>query len=1389
MDISATRTAPTIITTNTVTGSPLPKPIVYDISGTLDTLAVSASRDPTQDGKLDWSVTLPLGEDDGRLVGLLPGLTLPYALISAVEQPPELPDGLDLVGTSGFTASVVVTFDGGETALVLHSSGGLSQTELSFTAQVNGSVPEGVALDQLLPVSLVLEATSPGSARGLGSREGVQVSFTISYAPTEVRLPLLNLTLEASAYVTTVDQIDGSTIVTFSTTSRLSPLPLESLAGTVQGRLDDGVVLPSASITAYVDQQREGRLNWEVDGLPGMDEARRYRPLLPVIALSAAWLTADESPDELRDGLEATVDGTFSATVILQFPQGQTLIVEAASGGLSIEDPDKSVFDVSVYGDYPSEEELAVLQTLSVPLRQADLGVLSGRQTLEQGVNVSLTITYQPLTGEAVPGALLRVDVSPAELDNAGTVKFSAVAELTLLQLPSATLPTASAAVVLPTLSQSPAPRPTPTSTPSPRPLVDDITGTLDALAVSASRDPAQDGKLDWSVTLPLGEDDGQLVGLLPGLTLPYALISAVEQPPQLPDGLDLVGTSGFTASVVVTFDGRETALVLHSSGGLSQTELSFTAQVNGSVPEGVALDQLLPVSLVLEATSPGSARGLGSRVGVQVSFTISYAPTEVRLPLLNLTLEASAYMTTVDPIDGSTIVTFSTTSRLSPLPLESLAGTVQGRLDDGVVLPSASITAYMDQQREGRLNWEVDGLPGMDEARRYRPLLPVIALSAAWLTADESPDELRDGLEATVDGTFSATVILQFPQGQTLIVEAHSGGLSIEDPDKSVFDVSVSGDYPSEEELAVLQTLSVPLRQADLGVLSGRQTLEQGVNVSLTITYQPLTGEAVPRALLRVDVSPAELDNEGIVKFSAVAELTLLQLPSATLPTASAAVVLPTLSQSPAPRPTPTPTPSPRPLVDDITGTLDALAVSASRDPAQDGKLDWSVTLPLGEDDGRLVGLLPGLTLPYALISAVEQPPELPDGLDLVGTSGFTASVVVTFDGGKTALVLHSSGGLSQTELSFTAQVNGSVPEGVALDQLLPVSLVLEATSPGSARGLESREGVQVSFTISYAPTEVRLPLLNLTFKVSTYMTTVDPIDGSTIVTFSTTSRLSPLPLESLAGTVQGRLDDGVVLPSASITAYVDQQREGRLNWEVDGLPGMDEARRYRPLLPVIALSAAWLTADESPDELRDGLEATVDGTFSATVILQFPQGQTLIVEAASSGLSIEDPDKSVFDVSVSGDYPSEEELAVLQTLSVPLRQADLGVLSGRETLEQGVNVSLIITYQPLTGEAVPGVLLRVDVSPAEFDNAGTVKFGAVAELVLLQVSSAPIITASSVLVLRTLRRSSSPYIDFSTTLSYSVSRLSGLTSAPAVISTPTPQLPNIGNVNFQLQ
>ena len=118
--------------TSLISQTPLPTPQTIPsqelirLQGAFNSILVTASRDPAQDGKLNWTVRLTNDINIQYFTALLPGLTIPYAWIAAAEDPIHLPDGLHLVGTSSFTASVALNFTNGEEATIHHSSPGVS---------------------------------------------------------------------------------------------------------------------------------------------------------------------------------------------------------------------------------------------------------------------------------------------------------------------------------------------------------------------------------------------------------------------------------------------------------------------------------------------------------------------------------------------------------------------------------------------------------------------------------------------------------------------------------------------------------------------------------------------------------------------------------------------------------------------------------------------------------------------------------------------------------------------------------------------------------------------------------------------------------------------------------------------------------------------------------------------------------------------------------------------------------------------------------------------------------------------------------------------------------------------------------------------------------------
>ena len=1010
-----------------------------------------------------------MGTNFQQATAFIPGLIIPYTWIAAEENPAQLPDGFDLVGSSSFTSSVVLNFTSGEKATILHSSPGVTFSELSFSAQRNGSIPENVGLEQLLPISLILERTSDGNIRAVGFRNGVLITFTLSYDPRGIQFPLLNLTLEASATDTTVDPVDRSTILTFSTTSRLSEVQIQTLGGTINGQLDDGVELATVHLTAYADQLRDGQLNWEIADLLGSEDIGRYRPLLPAIALSAAWLTAQEDPERLLDGREATGNGMFESTVRMQYPQGQTLTLQSTSSGLSPERPQRAVFDFVISGSYPSEEKLSVGRSLSLPLQQTAVGVLSGQRSLEQGVIVSLDITYQPLSLQAVPSTLLHVQLSPAEVDSTGltsTIKFTAVAQLVLATL-FTTVPvptrTPTTPVIVPTL--------TPLPTPTPPAPVDSINGNLDSLSVSARRDPTQDGKLDWSVGLPSGTETQQVLALLPGLTIPYVWIAAEEIPEQLPDGLELIGSSSFTSSVVLNFTSGEKATILHSSPGAILNELSFTAEYSGSIPGVVVLAQLFPTSLIMERSVDGRVWALGFMDRVQITFAFNYIPNGIQFPLLNLTLEISDIVTSVDAVNGSTVVSFSTISRLSEALTHTLEGSITGQFDPDLLLPVTRVTVLVVGDN-GQLSWSISDLPDSNAIDLFQNLYPAIVLSVSWLHADSRSGQLNDGQKVTGNGQFTAVLRVRLASGFILTINTTSHGFGTEDPRVSVLEVVISGSYPSTIDLSNMQSFSLVLEQAGNGLLLGQQLLSKDLHIDLTIAYIPEPEyENIPRFILSVHLSALEVVAIGStfsIQFGSRAVLNLLQQPSKTINLLPSKTAMDFVSSSlTIPLPTPTPPDHDVLLRGTIKGTtLPTVEVIASRD-TQLNRLEWIVRNFSAPQELELYrALLPFIPISATLITGGEQFKIITDETEM------NLTIIVELSPGRILRIEASSSIQSRGQIFHQIEFSGSYPAFSEVAPFYSISMVMEQDEKGCISGEQVLQGGhRITIMSNYLP------------------------------------------------------------------------------------------------------------------------------------------------------------------------------------------------------------------------------------------------------------------------------------------------------------------------------
>ena len=854
----------------------------------------------------------------------------------------------------------------------------------------------------------------------------------------------------------------------------LSEVQVQTLEGTVTGQLDDGVALATTSITAIVDQLYDGQLNWEISDLPGINDIEQYRPLLPAIALSAAWLTAQEDPDQLMDGREATGNGMFQATIRIQYPQGQTLTLQSTSSGLSPEQPQRATFDIFISGSYPSQAEVLIGQTLSLPLQQTAVGVLSGQQNLQQGISVNLTITYQPLSLQAVPSTLLQLQLSPAEVDTTGltpTIKFSAVAQLVLLQLPTVTVPTAAPTtpIIVPTLIPMP--------TPTPLAPVDRLRGNLDSLSVSASRDPTQDGKLDWSLKLPSGTETAQVIALLPGLTIPYAWIAAAEDPALLPDGLDLVGSTSFTGSVALNFTSGEAITIHHSSPGVSLSELSFSAERKGLVPEEIALNQLLPISLILEHTSDGRVQGVGFRDLVQISFTLNYLTNGVLFPALNFTLEVSDLDTIVDAMDGSLVLSFSTISLILEAKTQTLEGRIAGQLGTDLLLPVVHIAALVVGDNNVQLSWSISEIPDSSSVDLYQVLYPAVVLSTSWLHAHSRSGQLKNGQEVTGNGQFTAVLHVQFSSGQTLTINTTSHGFTIEEPKVSMLEVVISGSYPSDTDLSSMKYFSLLLEHAGNGLLSGQQLLSKGLQVDLTIAYVPLEPENIPRSIFSVWLSTAEVVAAGStfsIRFGSRAVLSLYQQPTITIDLMpSTTVVFSSIfvsSSSALLLPTPTPPEQEVLLRGTVKGpSLPTVEIIANHDVQLSSMFEWIVKNFSAPEELELYRtLLPFIPLSATLLVGGEQFKIITDETKL------NLTIIIELSPERILRIETSSSIHSRGQLFHQIEFSGSYPTISEVTPFYSTSMVMEQNEGGYIAGEQVLQGGRrVSIISNYLPSD----------------------------------------------------------------------------------------------------------------------------------------------------------------------------------------------------------------------------------------------------------------------------------------------------------------------------
>ena len=1204
--------------------------------------AVNAS----QDGQLDWRVIFGNAGKADTYFPLLPSLTLPYGWLMALETPQKLQDGLELTGNGRFNASVTLSFESGEELTLQHTSQGLSPQQpgrLIFNSRVSGSHPQDFDASSLLPLAIILTEQTPGNVQGTLTQASVTLNISITYQPEDVTTPrpAIGVTLEHQ------DLSSNSEQITFSSVSTIQQV---TLAGTLQGSINS-VVVPEGSIRAIVDPDIDGQLTWNISARE-QGEAQRYLPFLPALTLPAGWLTADERPNELRNGLESGGDGRMNATVQLSFPSGETLQVEVSStNGVTSTQPLLLEYSAQISGSYPDSFNASQLLPLALPVYEDTAGLLRGEQVLAGNVTISISINYFPINPEASrPALILTLEQTGTQFhDNGRIITFSTHSTLTRADAVQELQGTLRGTLNQQVLAQT------------------QITGIVNT---------SVDGQLNWSIILGDGVPANIYLPLLPSLTLPYGWLTASETPPELQDGLELTGNGHFTASVLLSFESGEELTLQHTSQGLSLQQpgrLIFNSQVSGSHPQDFDAFSLLPLAIILTEQTPGNVQGTLTQASVTLNISITYQPADITTPrpAIGVTLEHQ------DLSSNSEQITFSSVSTVQQV---TLGGTLQGSINS-VAVPEGSIRAIVDPDIDGRLTWNISARE-QGEAQRYLPFLPALTLPAGWLTADERPNELRNGLESGGDGRMNATIQLSFPSGETLQVEVSStNGVTSTQPLLLEYSAQISGSHPDSFNASKLLPLALPVYEDTVGVLRGEQVLAGNVTISISINYFPINPEASrPALVVTLEQTEAQFhDNGRIITFSTHSTLTRADAVQELQGTLRGTLNQQVLAQT------------------QITGTVHT---------SVDGQLNWSIILGDGVPANIYLPLLPSLTLPYGWLTASKTPPELQDGLELTGNGHFTASVLLSFESGEELTLQHTSQGLSLQQpgrLIFNSQVSGSHPQDFDASSLLPLAIILTEQTPGNVQGTLTQASVTLNISITYQPADIATPRPT----IGVTLEHQDLSSNSEQITFSSVSTVQQV---TLAGTLQGSINS-VAVPEGSIRAIVDPDIDGWLTWNISARE-QGEAHRYLPFLPALTLPAGWLTADERPNELRNGLESGGDGRMNATIQLSFPSGETLQVEVSSTnGVTSTQPLLLEYSAQISGSHPDSFNASKLLPLALPVHEDTVGVLRGEQVLAGNVTISISINYFPINPEASrPALVVTLEQTEAQFHDNGRI-------------------------------------------------------------------------------
>ena len=1191
-------------------------------------------------GEIDWTITLGTSETSSDYRGVLPALSLPYGWFTADETPDELNNGFELSRDGRFSSTVVIRYPSGDVLTVEHTSERFRANQpqlLDFAARVSGSSPPDVDLgsSSLLPVWLILAEPSPGQVEGFGPTQepGVNVSLHIVYSAIDgaVARPVVNLSLDHSPV-----EIEGAgRIITYTSQAGLRLAAVREITGSVEGSVG-GNDLPQTEVVARVDPAVDGRLHWSIRVVRGVDVAS-YLPLLPALVAPAGWFTASEIPvDVVRNGVDSSGGGAFNATVSLRFATREALFVRIMSRGLGAVEPGVVEYRVFVSGSHPEGFDSYSLLPLSVGLREASIGEISGEAVVADRVRFSLSISYVPIDQESRrPSVIFELDLTEAEISGLNLEFTSNSALLLGLQFEGV--------------------------------LSEELVGSIEGRAVA-------NGEIDWTITLGTSETSSDYRGVLPALSLPYGWFTADETPDELNNGFELSRDGRFSSTVVIKYPSGDVLTVEHTSEGFRANQpqlLDFAARVSGSSPPDVDLgsSSLLPVWLILAELSPGQVEGFGptQEPGVNVSLHIVYSAIDgaVARPVVNLSLDHSP----VEIEGAGRIITYTSQAGLRLAAVREITGSVEGSVG-GNDLPQTEVVARVDPAVDGRLHWSIRVVRGVDVAS-YLPLLPALVAPAGWFTASEIPEDVvRNGVDSSGGGAFNATVSLRFATGEVLFVRIMSRGLGAVEPGVVEYRVFVSGSHPEGFDSYSLLPLSVGLREASIGEISGEAVVADRVRFSLSISYVPIDQESRrPSVIFELDLTEAEISGLNLEFTSNSALLLGLQFEGV--------------------------------LSEELVGSIEGRAVA-------NGEIDWTITLGTSETSSDYRGVLPALSLPYGWFTADETPDELNNGFELSRDGRLSSTVVIRYPSGDVLTVEHTSEGFRANQpqlLDFAARVSGSSPPDVDLgsSSLLPVWLILAEPSPGQVEGFGPTQepGVNVSLHIVYSAIDgaVARPVVNLSLDHSP----VEIEGAGRIITYTSQAGLRLAAVREITGSVEGSVG-GNDLPQTEVVARVDPAVDGRLHWSIRVVRGVDVAS-YLPLLPALVAPAGWFTASEIPEDVvRNGVDSSGGGAFNATVSLRFATGEVLFVRIMSRGLGAVEPGVVEYRVFVSGSHPEGFDSYSLLPLSVGLREASIGEISGEAVVADRVRFSLSISYVPIDQESRrPSVIFELDLTEAE--------------------------------------------------------------------------------------